>query len=380
MNEGKKRVIAITEGPDHVCARYRIVPFGWALAERGWELTVEPIEKSLTKRLAQIASVRHFDAVILQRKLLPVWQLILLRRAAKRLIYDVDDALFQRDSYSSRPAESRLRLARFWTTVYAADTVLTGNDYLRRRAADYIEPQRVVTIPTCVEPDRYPVAFERNTVIGDRSTVRAAWIGSKSTVRSLVDASELFEAVARRVPGFRLRMICDHFPAIPGVQVEPCPWSEATEATDLAGADFGVSVLPDDDWSCGKCGLKVLQYMAAGLPVVANPVGVHCEMVRDGQTGFLVSTPEQWAAAVGRLASDAALRHQMGQAARRLVEKHYSTGGWSRIFADCITGQHETHFGASRRSLQPVSDDACRRVMNDIKMGTSPTANGISGG
>lgn len=340
MNEGKKRVIAITEGPDHVCARYRVVPFGWALAERGWELTVEPIEKSLPKRLAQIASARHFDAVILQRKLLPIWQLILLRRAAKRLIYDVDDALFQRDSYSSHPAESRLRLARFWATVYAADMVLAGNDYLRRRATDYIESDRIVTIPTCVEPDRYPVAFEQEATIGDRSIVRAAWIGSKSTVRSLIDASELFETVARRVPGFRLRMICDHFPTLPGVQIEPCIWSEATEATDLASADFGVSVLPDDEWSRGKCGLKALQYMAAGLPVVANPVGVHCEMVHDGQTGFLASTPDEWATAIGRLASDAALRRRMGRAARCLVEEHYSVGGWSQIFADCVTDQH----------------------------------------
>ncbi|MGD9128828.1 MAG: glycosyltransferase family 4 protein [Planctomycetia bacterium] len=352
MNEGKKRVIAITEGPNHVCARYRIVPFGWALAERGWELTVEPIQKSLPRRLAQIAAVRHFDAVILQRKLLPIWQLLLLRRAAKRLIYDIDDALFQRDSYSSRPPESRVRLARFWTTVYAADQVLTGNDYLRQRVTNYIEPDRAVTIPTCVEPDRYQVAFEQDAPIADRSTVRAAWIGSKSTVRSLVEASELFKTVAHRVPGFRLRMICDHFPTLPGVQTESCPWSEATEATDLASADFGVSILPDDSWSRGKCGLKVLQYMAAGLPVVANPVGVHCEMIHDGQTGFLASTPAEWSAAIQRLASDPTLRHQMGRTARRTVEENYSIKKWNPLFADCVTGQH---VGCVKTHLQEES-------------------------
>lgn len=334
----KKRVVAITEGPDHVCARYRIVPFGWALADQGWELTVRSIEKSPSKRLVQIASLRQFDAILLQRKLLPVWQLILLRLAAKRLIYDVDDALFQRDSYSTRQKESRVRTARFWATVYAADAVLVGNDYLRRRVTDYIEPDRVTTIPTCVEPDRYPLAFEQDRQLDHRSTVRAVWIGSKSTVRSLVDASDLFATVASRVPGFRLRLICDHFPTISGVPTESCVWSEKTEAIDLASADFGVSVLPDDGWSRGKCGLKVLQYMAAGLPVVANPIGVHREMILDGQTGFLVSSPEEWAAAVSRLASDPRLRRRMGQAARHRVEEIYSVGGWQESFVTALTG------------------------------------------
>jgi glycosyltransferase involved in cell wall biosynthesis len=103
-----------------------------------------------------------------------------------------------------------------------------------------------------------------------------------------------------------------------------CPWSEACEGADLAGADIGISWLPDDLWSQGKCGLTVLQYMAAGLPVIANPVGIQAGLVRDGETGFLARTPEDWHEAVARLTADPGLRKRMGLAGRAFVETHYN--------------------------------------------------------
>ena len=86
----------------------------------------------------------------------------------------------------------------------------------------------------------------------------------------------------------------------------PVAWNEQTEAREIAAGHIGVSWIPDDLWSRGKCGLKILQYQAAGLPVVANPVGSHCEMIRDGETGFLATTPDEWVAAIMLLAGDCA--------------------------------------------------------------------------
>ena len=90
------------------------------------------------------------------------------------------------------------------------------------------------------------------------------------------------------------------------------PWTEATEADVLAAGDVGISWVPDDLWSRGKCGLKVLQYQAAGLPVLANPVGVHPEMIAPGVSGFLAATADDWVEAVRALADDPPLRHRMG--------------------------------------------------------------------
>src|SRR5205085_460776 len=96
----------------------------------------------------------------------------------------------------------------------------------------------------------------------------------------------LLEEVGRRCSGVVLKLVCDRFVDFDNLTVVPCPWSEPGERRELASADIGISWLPDDAWSRGKCGLKVLQYMAAGLPVVANPVGVHTEMIGHGSTGF----------------------------------------------------------------------------------------------
>jgi len=145
---------------------------------------------------------------------------------------------------------------------------------------------------------------------------------------SLECAGAELAAVAAELPGVELRLICDAGPAPLPVRVALRPWSPATEADELVEADIGISWLADDLWSLGKCGLKVLQYMAAGLPVVANPVGIHRRLVVDGLNGFLAETPGDWARAVARLAADPALRNRMGAAARNCVTEHYSVQHW----------------------------------------------------
>ncbi len=325
------KVLALIEDPDHPCYRYRIEAFAWAMAERGLYLQGVPLAKELFRRVRQILAARRADVVLLQRKLLPIWQLALLRRSARRLIYDVDDALFQRDSYSRKGPESWSRTARFWATVYAADAVITGNDYLKQRVSAYVEPQRVRRIPTCVEPTRYRPAEHRRT---GRQT-RLVWIGQRSTLASLDRIRPQLAAVDERLPGMELRVICDRPIELP-MTVVPRRWAKATEASELADADIGINWLPDDSWSRGKCGLRVLQFMAAGLPVVANPVGTNREMVIDGETGLLATTPRQWADAIAQLAADPRLRQKLGAAGRRLVERHYSVGGWEREFVEVV--------------------------------------------
>src|SRR5256885_7993483 len=122
--------------------------------------------------------------------------------------------------------------------------------------------------------------------------------------------------MAAAVPGVSLKLISDRFSEFGQLRIEPCPWSAETEPIEIAAGDIGIAWVPDDDWSRGKCGLKVLQYMAAGLPVVANPVGVQAKLVRHGETGFLASTDQEWADAVAVLASDPTLRQRMGEAGR----------------------------------------------------------------
>jgi glycosyltransferase involved in cell wall biosynthesis len=319
------RVVALVESEDHVCCRYRLAAFRTAFAAAGHRLDLRPVPRTTFGRLSIGRDTSDADAVIVQRKLLPRWAIGLLRQRVRRLLFDFDDALWLRDSYAPHGFDDPKRLRRFRATVAACDLVIAGNDFLAAEARRHTAPDRVVVIPTCVEPARYPVANH-----SPRDIVRLVWVGSHSTLRGLERFTHTLSAIGLAAPNVRLKLICDRFITVPGLPVDECAWRAETEAAEIAAGDIGIAWVPDDPWSRGKCGLKILQYQAAGLPVIANPVGVQADMVRDGATGFVAATPEEWVSAVIRLAADAALRQRHGLNGRRQVEDCYSVAAGAR--------------------------------------------------
>jgi glycosyltransferase involved in cell wall biosynthesis len=325
-------LIGLVESPDHVCCRYRLRAFQADLAAAGHHLEIQSLPRRWWDRLRIMFALGRADAVILQRKLLPPWQTAILRRCVRRLIFDFDDAVFMRDSYAARGPESPRRRRRFAATVCAADAVVAGNRWLAEQARAAGATGAIRVVPSCVEPNRYPRARH----VSSDGVTRLVWVGSSSTLNGLEQTRELFDAVADAVPDVRLKVISNRFPTLGRLPVEPCPWSEDIEGTQIAAGDVGISWVPDDDWSRGKCGLKVLQYMAAGLPVVANPVGVHATLIRHEETGFLASTPEEWVVAIRRLAGDAQLRRRMGALGRWRVEGDYSVTAGGKLWRDLL--------------------------------------------
>jgi glycosyltransferase involved in cell wall biosynthesis len=313
-------VLGLVKNEHHVCCRYRLTAFREHLAREGHVLELRAWPRTWLGRFLIRKQLQRADVVIVQRRLLAAWELLLVRRAAKRLVFDFDDAVFLRDSYAQAGTVSVSRHAAFARMVRAADLVVAGNQYLGETAQSLIGSARVCVQPTRVNPHRYPLATHNQA--GPRT--RLVWIGSASTLRGLERSADLWDTIGLRCPSTSFKIICDKPLKLQYMPVEFCPWSEATEGRDLADADIGVSWLPEDSWSRGKCGLKVLQFMAAGLPVIANPVGVQTEMIRHGETGFLAETVDEWCQAVRRLASDPALRRRMGQAGRRVVEGEYN--------------------------------------------------------
>jgi len=185
--------------------------------------------------------------------------------------------------------------------------------------------------------------------------VSIGWIGSPSTwpfvkplVPLLVDAAKRHD-LAVRVVG-----------AGPQTEAPPrfefLPWSERQEIALIQGMDIGIMPLPDEPWARGKCGYKLIQYMACGLPVIASPVGVNCDIVEHGVDGFLASTPQDWAEAIGTLANDADLRRAMGEAGRAKIERAYSLAVHGPRLARMIRGviddrraHRNTQTGGTRR-------------------------------
>jgi glycosyltransferase involved in cell wall biosynthesis len=343
------KALALVEAPDHVCCRYRIQAFERALAASGVALAIESLAPGPVGRLIQFRRCRSFDTVVLQRKLLPIWQLNALRRRARHLVFDFDDAVLYRDSYDVRGPHCRRRAARFGYVVRLADTVIAGNDFLADCALRAgARPDQIRVIPTCIATERYQPSAHTRTA----PDLDLVWIGSASTAQGLERQRAVWERLGREFPGLRLRVISDRFPRFDPLRVVDVAWSGATEAAEIAAADVGITWVPDDLWSRGKCGLKVLQYQAAGLPVVANPVGVHAEMIQPGTTGFLVETADEWANAIGNLMADAGLRRRMGAKARAAVEAGYSVAAWSSTFVAALAGSRSVRV-ATVETLRP---------------------------
>ena len=338
------KALALVDSPDHVCARYRVGAFEAAMHRAGVALDVEGLAPFGTSRLRQFARAGRADAVILQRKLLGAAEFALLRRHAHRLVFDLDDAVFLRDSYHPRGESSRRRWSRFARIARGVDLVIAGNDFLEARAIRAgADPSRVLRIPTCVDPARYPTRRHEASL-----ALRLAWIGSSSTLRGIASRGTLWERLAQEIPEVRLRLICDRSVDLGPMPVEFVPWSEATEAQALAGADVGIAWVPDDSWSRGKCGLKVLQCFAAGLPVVANPVGVHLEQIAHGYNGFLPADDDGWVWSIKTLALDPERRSRMGQAARVTVEQSFAVDRWASQFVRAVTGVPDDPEGRGR--------------------------------
>ena len=238
----------------------------------------------------------------------------LLRRAARRLVFDFDDAVFVHNDGS---ASSR-RMARFTHMVRRADQVFAGNRYLAGIATRFTP--YVTVLPTTLEPEAYPLAQHK-----DEEHFDLVWIGSRSTARYLSALLPVLEQAAKETPGLRLKVIADFTLEADQLTILPIQWSRETEAIEVRTAHVGIAPMPKDAWTLGKCGLKVLQYMAAGLPVLASTGGIHDQLVQEGVTGFLANTPADWLEGLRRLARAPRLRATMGLNGRHRLEESYAT-------------------------------------------------------
>ncbi len=237
-----------------------------------------------------------------------------------RYVLDYDDAVFHYyDQHRSAVVRGALG-GKHRELMRGAALVVAGNDYLASYARD-AGAARVEIVPTAVDLLRYSLAGVRPTpVLADIPCV--GWIGQRATADFLRPLAQLFEQLHKQGKG-RFTAIGIDAQQL-GLPMASVPWGEDTEVASLQALDVGIMPLRDEPFERGKCGYKLIQYMACGLPVVASPVGVNCQIVEHGVNGFLAETPAQWAEALQTLLADPALRQRMGQAGRQKVDQQYS--------------------------------------------------------
>ncbi len=328
--------------------RFRIEQWAAHLRREGWTFTYEPFEddelhrvlyqpgrkarkaalilKAFARRFRSLSRVRQFDVVYLFREGSlagpPLFERLLAHTGVP-VVYDFDDAVWV--PYVS-PANKYLSYLKCFgktrTLCRISKHVMAGNEYLAEYARAF--NSNVTVVPTTIDTDVYQ---PRSEPPADSCLVTIGWTGSHSTVQHLDTIRSALLKLRQRIP-YRLTVIGTPHYHLDGVEVTAKAWSATSEVANLQQFDIGLMPLPDDDWSRGKCGLKLLQYMGVGVPVVGSPVGVNAGIIREGVNGYLAASEDEWVNKLTALARSADLRRTMGAAGRRVVECEYSAAVW----------------------------------------------------
>jgi len=306
-------LLVLSKGAESPSTRYRAIQYFEHFAAAGYRTEHRSLADGPGNYLAALDAARRADIVLVLRKTLPPPLLWVLRKVSRRLIFDLDDAIFCNTDGSS----SATRMSRFSAMASVCDRVIAGNAFLAEVSGRY--NNRVSIMPTAVDVARYRPEKRK-----PEDSFDVVWIGSSSTRKYLEDALPALRLAASHIPGLRLKIIADFDLDAPGFPTLAVPWCAETEVAELASSHVGIAPMRDDDWSRGKCALKVLQYMAAGLPVVSSPVGVNREAVVDGESGFLVNDDAAWVDALSALSNDGDLIVRMGRVGRERVERFYA--------------------------------------------------------
>ena len=297
------------------------------------------VMRDFLRRFEAVRVARRYDAILIFREASLIGPALferLLAWSRVPVIFDYDDSIWSSAQQMNNGIFSRLHFFGKTKTICRIATAVTaGNEFLAayaRRVND-----QVFVVPTSIELDEYPVSPEAPS----SGPFVICWTGSTSTLAHFEHAREALELLAQR-RSIAVKVICNEPPRYPiaGAEMRFVPWSRKDEASEIGSSHVGIMPLPDDEATRGKCGLKALQCMATGRPVIVSPVGMNTELISDGDNGYLARTTQEWVSALERLADSADLRRQIGSAGRKTVEQRYSAEAVAAQFAriiNCVT-------------------------------------------
>jgi glycosyltransferase involved in cell wall biosynthesis len=315
---------------------YDILPF---MDEATWNVIykqtsavrkISGMLKGYQNRWRSLSRIRHYQFIFIHREAAPLgpplFEWVIAKVLKKKILYDFDDAIWIPNT--SRVNKMASWFKAFWKVKYICKwsyKVAAGNDYLYQYAKQY--NNNVELLPTCVDVERGHYKIRQHhahkPVLG--------WTGSHSTLFYLNEIVPVLRELQEEID-FSFLVIADKNPELDLKDWQFVPWDEKTEQDDLLKMDVGIMPLKADAWSEGKCGFKLIQYMALGIPPVASPVGVNKKIVDEGVNGFLCETKEEWKVKLKMLLTDENLRKKFGEKGREKIVNEYSTQSQQQRF------------------------------------------------
>ena len=319
------KILFISKGNKKPSTRYRAQQFDKFFTKDGWDIAYITSSGSILNKIETLKQAQSADVVVVIRKNFSLFYFKLLRLVSNKLVYDFDDANFIKPDGS----ESQTRYESFKRFMLMSDHIWAGNNYLALEAKKFTK--QVSIVPTSIEPEKYALKVKK-----PENTFDLVWIGSHSTSKYIKEIIPVLGKASKKIPRLRLKIIADFEVTSDEFEIISLPWSSDIEANELASSHVGLAPMPDDPWTKGKCGLKVLQYMAASLPVISSRSGINAEIVQDGVTGYLVDSETQWVEVLEDLYKNKSKLNTMGINAREVVNQHYSVDAVYQIISGVL--------------------------------------------
>lgn len=339
MVDKQIKILFLTIGDESVpSSRVRVFQYLPHLGKEGIKFRVLSFgsrAKSTLSLLALLLFAPFYNIVFIQKALLPRSYLHLLSILNRNLVFDFDDAIYSFDPLFPQNVKDKTITTyrpRLEHTLEKSRLVIVNNSALEGFAKSYCNS--IVKIQGPIDTERY---LPKNITAPDKEKVVLGWIGSRTTTPYVKNLLPLIEKLARIHSHVEIKLIgATHF-EVNDLPIRFIPWSLSTEIRELEEFDIGLMPLPDNEWTRGKGGYKILQYMAMGLPVVASPVGINSSLIREGINGFFANSEEEWLAKLSLLIKDNNLRQRMGNEGRKMAEKAYSFLRSSPLLIDELT-------------------------------------------
>jgi glycosyltransferase involved in cell wall biosynthesis len=275
-----------------------------------------------SRRPLQLLKSLNSDYIMIHRELTPagppVFEWIMISVFHKKIIYDFDDALWLSDNPFGKAWLKHLKWHRKIAWLCRKSyRISAGNPYLAEFAARHNPSIRInpTTIDTSIS--------KKFTVVHRHDQVTIGWTGSHTTLKYLELVREPLQKMLNK-HDLTLIIICNHKPQWKLTGMEFIPWDKTKEWQDLSRIQIGLMPLPEDPWTLGKGGFKILEYFALGIPALASPVGINRQLIEHGKNGFLCKANNDWIKYLEILIQDPALRTRMGSSGKKLVEDSFS--------------------------------------------------------
>ena len=315
------------------------------LDQKTWSILYKPgqifskafgIASGFTRRLLILLTAHRYDFIFIHREATPIGppiiEWLLAKVFKKKIIYDFDDAIWLPNISEENSIAAKLKWHQKVKHIAQWSYKLScGNEYLANWASQWND--RVFIIPTTID-----LVNQHNELHHESSeSITIGWTGTHSTAKYLSLIEPALQTLAQKHPTINFSFISNKPIEINLPNLKFIKWNKSSEIEDLNTIDIGIMPLTPDKWSEGKCGFKILQYMALGIPTVASPVGVNKSIIDQGKNGYLAFTPDEWITYLSKLITDKALRNRIGTEGYETVTNRFSTEAIRTRFLDLFS-------------------------------------------